>query len=198
MNQDHMEEERLNEARLHIDVALPLEGGIGMAENGSTLEGEVSYRYISQSEQETEVLAEKIAAVVVPGMVLTLDGHLGAGKTRFAQGFASALGVQEIVNSPTFTLIKEYASKHIPFYHMDVYRISLEEAEELGLDDYFFGQGVTLLEWSDRVTPLLPEERLEIRIAVEPESGIRTFKLTPHGQAFRDMCESLKEDGIIA
>ncbi|MBJ8193242.1 tRNA (adenosine(37)-N6)-threonylcarbamoyltransferase complex ATPase subunit type 1 TsaE, partial [Bacillus cereus] len=88
----------------------------------------------------------RLADWIQPGTVIALDGDLGAGKTRFSQALARAIGVPDVVNSPTFTIIKEYEGTTLPFYHMDVYRLSIEEADELGLDDYFFGQGLTVVE----------------------------------------------------
>ena len=132
-----------------------------------------SYNYKAYSEEDTEKLASVLAESCFPGMVIALDGELGAGKTRFSQAFAKCLGVTGVVNSPTFTLIKEYAGEHHPLYHMDVYRLSLEEAENLGLDEYFYGDGVCIVEWASRITDILPKERLEIHMThiSEHESG---------------------------
>ncbi|MBD3921480.1 tRNA (adenosine(37)-N6)-threonylcarbamoyltransferase complex ATPase subunit type 1 TsaE [Paenibacillus sp. PR3] len=116
------------------------------------------------AETETIQLAERLAHWAEPGTVLALDGDLGAGKTRFSQAFAAALGVPGIVNSPTFTIIKEYEGQSMPFYHMDVYRLSIEEADDLGLDDYFFGQGVTIVEWASLIEELLPPDRLHVQL----------------------------------
>ncbi len=99
----------------------------------------------TRQEEDTERLGRRLSAMFAPGTVITLDGDLGAGKTRFSQALARGMGVQEIVNSPTFTIIKEYEGARLPLYHMDVYRISLEEAEELGLDEYFFTVKALLL-----------------------------------------------------
>ncbi|MFC5472205.1 tRNA (adenosine(37)-N6)-threonylcarbamoyltransferase complex ATPase subunit type 1 TsaE [Cohnella suwonensis] len=142
------------------------------------------------SVQDTVAFAEALAAQAGPGAVLALDGDLGAGKTRFAQAFAAALGVTDVVNSPTYTIIKEYEGGKLPFYHMDVYRLSLEEADELGLDEYFHGSGVTLVEWASIIAPLLPEERLRVRIETTgPDS--RRFVCEPVGAAYERWCEKL-------
>jgi len=147
-------------------------------------------RWSARSEQETAQFAGRLASLAAPGAVLALDGDLGAGKTRFAQAFADGLGVSEVVNSPTFTIIKEYETGKLPFYHMDVYRLSLEEADELGLEEYFEGDGVTLVEWASLIGPLLPEERLEIRIAVTgPDS--RRFDCLPFGGKYETWCREL-------
>ncbi|WP_426449825.1 tRNA (adenosine(37)-N6)-threonylcarbamoyltransferase complex ATPase subunit type 1 TsaE [Paenibacillus sp. S-38] len=153
------------------------------------------YQYISRSVDDTAFLARQLAAFFGPGTVITLDGDLGAGKTTFSQAVGRELGVKEIVNSPTFTIIKEYMGEALPFYHMDVYRLSAEEADELGLDDYFYGDGVTLVEWGSLVEELLPDARLEIRIGLAGEAH-RTFTLLPHGEPYEQWCGKLKENGI--
>jgi len=150
--------------------------------------------WLAQTEQDTVALAEQIAAWVKPGMLLALDGDLGAGKTRFSQAFASAIGVKGIVNSPTFTIIKEYEGKQLPFYHMDVYRLSLEEADELGLDDYFYGDGVTIVEWASLIKELLPAERLEIYIEHLGDE-VRRIQLTGHGEIYAGWCEAVSKIG---
>ncbi|GJM77487.1 hypothetical protein HMSSN036_97030 [Paenibacillus macerans] len=122
-----------------------------------------SYVYEAEDLHGTEKLAAHLARQALPGTVIALDGDLGAGKTAFSQWFARHLGVTDTVNSPTFTLIKEYEGR-LPFYHMDVYRLSLEEAEELGLDEYFYGAGVSLVEWASLIEELLPANLLQIYI----------------------------------
>ncbi|MEW9702100.1 tRNA (adenosine(37)-N6)-threonylcarbamoyltransferase complex ATPase subunit type 1 TsaE [Paenibacillus sp. SI8] len=147
-------------------------------------------------EEDTEKLGQLLAAHLVPGSVITLDGDLGAGKTRFSQGFARALGVTEIVNSPTFTIVKEYEGAELPFYHMDMYRISQAEADDLGLEDYFYGTGVTLIEWSTLIEDLLPSERLSITIAHLGDQT-RAFHLTPYGEPYQAWCVHMKENGHL-
>lgn len=155
------------------------------------------YSYVSRGLDDTAHLAGELAKHLVPGSVLALDGDLGAGKTAFSQALARALGVQELVNSPTFTIIKEYEGSSLPFYHMDVYRLSLHEAAELGLDDYFEGDGVTLVEWAELIEELLPEERLSVRLTYTgPEE--RLFRLTPHGAEYAAWCEELKRNGVLS
>ena len=156
------------------------------------------FRWEAANEADTVSLAERLAERAQPGMVLALDGDLGAGKTRFAQAFARALGVTETVNSPTFTIIKEYEGRVCPFYHMDVYRITPEEADELGLDEYFFGDGVTLVEWASRIEPLLPPERLHLQLTVTgPVSRVVTAR--PVGERYERLCREagmrLDEEG---
>ncbi|MBP1965162.1 tRNA (adenosine(37)-N6)-threonylcarbamoyltransferase complex ATPase subunit type 1 TsaE [Paenibacillus aceris] len=157
---------------------------------------ESTFTYNSQHEDDTDQLGKWLAAFLRPGAVLTLDGDLGAGKTRFSQGFAKAMGIKETVNSPTFTIIKEYEGAKLPFYHMDMYRISQEEADELGLEDYFYGAGVTLIEWSSLIEDLLPQERLSITIALQGDQT-RVFHLTPHGEPYVSWCVQMKENGHL-
>ncbi|WP_262495836.1 tRNA (adenosine(37)-N6)-threonylcarbamoyltransferase complex ATPase subunit type 1 TsaE [Paenibacillus sedimenti] len=147
-------------------------------------------------EEDTDKLGKLLAAYLMPGAVITLDGDLGAGKTRFSQGFARAIGVTEIVNSPTFTIVKEYEGAELPFYHMDMYRISQAEADDLGLEDYFYGSGVTLIEWSSLIEDLLPPERLSITIA-HHGGQTRVFHLTPHGEPYQGWCIHMKENGHL-
>lgn len=130
-----------------------------MLENGKS---RVTLRM--NDEQDTESLALVLASLCEKGTVIALDGDLGAGKTRLSQAIARGLGVQGIVNSPTFTIIKEYEGDRLPLYHMDVYRINLHEAAELGLEEYWEGDGVSIVEWASIIAELLPVERLHIRI----------------------------------
>jgi tRNA threonylcarbamoyladenosine biosynthesis protein TsaE len=145
--------------------------------------GVVKTEWMAASLQDTAELANRLAELAGPGAVIGLDGDLGAGKTAFSQLFAAAIGVVGIVNSPTFTIIKEYEGERLPFYHMDVYRLSMEEADELGLDDYFFGAGVTIVEWASLIEELLPPNRLSIYIEhLGGES--RRFRLTGRGEPY--------------
>lgn len=107
-------------------------------------------------------IAERLGQLVQAGDVITLEGDLGAGKTSFTKGLAKGLGVERVVNSPTFTIIKEYKGR-IPLYHMDVYRME-DESEELGLDEYFYGEGVTVIEWASMILSQLPHDRLDISL----------------------------------
>lgn len=154
------------------------------------------YRFEANNQQDTERLAALLADTATAGTVIALDGDLGAGKTTFSQAFARAIGVEGVVNSPTFTIIKEYAGRELSFYHMDVYRISLEEAEDLGLDDYFYGDGATLIEWASVIEEILPPERLGIYIQYTGEQS-RTFVLRPYGVLYEDWCRGLREKGEL-
>jgi len=120
---------------------------------------------ISGSEKETEQIAEEYASGVKPGDVICLYGDLGAGKTQFVKGFVKAFGLSgNEVNSPTFTIINEYDGS-VPVYHFDCYRLEHEEeALEIGAEEYFYGNGVCIIEWPERILGVLPDSRKEIQL----------------------------------
>ena len=129
--------------------------------------------------EETFEVGRTIGMNAKPGQIYTLTGDLGVGKTVFTQGVAAGLGITEPVNSPTFTIIQEYEDGRLPFYHFDVYRIGdLEEMEEIGYDDYFFGQGICLIEWAEIIEEILPEKRIEVTIEKDLEKGFEYRKIT--------------------
>ena len=129
--------------------------------------------------EETFEVGRKIGMNAKPGQIYTLTGDLGVGKTVFTQGVAAGLGITEPVNSPTFTIIQEYEDGRLPFYHFDVYRIGdLEEMEEIGYDDYFFGQGICLIEWAELIEEILPEKRIEVTIEKDLEKSFEYRKIT--------------------
>ena len=129
--------------------------------------------------EETFEVGRTIGMNAKPGQIYTLTGDLGVGKTVFTQGVAAGLGITEPVNSPTFTIIQEYEDGRLPFYHFDVYRIEdLEEMEEIGYDDYFFGQGICLIEWAELIEEILPEKRIEVTIEKDLEKGFEYRKIT--------------------
>ena len=129
--------------------------------------------------EETFEVGRTIGMNAKPGQIYTLTGDLGVGKTVFTQGVAAGLGITEPVNSPTFTIIHEYEDGRLRFYHFDVYRIGdLEEMEEIGYDDYFFGQGICLIEWAELIEEILPEKRIEVTIEKDLEKGFEYRKIT--------------------
>ena len=131
------------------------------------------------SAEETEQLGERIGRALKPGAVVALIGELGAGKTILTKGIARGLEVSDLVHSPTFTFIHEHNGR-VPVYHFDLYRLeSAEQIEDLGYEDYFYGPGVTIIEWAEKIADLLPPDRLEIRIS--GEDAQRTFKLRATG-----------------
>lgn len=120
--------------------------------------------------EETRLLGQALGEKATAGQLYCLEGDLGAGKTVFAQGFAAGLGVMEPVSSPTFTIVQEYGEGRLPFYHFDVYRIGSEdEMDEIGYEDYFYGEGVCLVEWPSLIPGLLPETA--VRVTIEKEDG---------------------------
>lgn len=131
------------------------------------------------SPEETFALGESIGKAAREGELYTLVGDLGTGKTVFTQGIARGLGIDEPVTSPTFTIVQVYDQGRMPFYHFDVYRIGdVEEMEEIGYEDYFYGAGLTLVEWGNLIEELLPQERKEIRIEKDLEKGFDYRKIT--------------------
>ena len=126
----------------------------------------------TNSPQETFSAGRQLGEKAFPGQVITLTGDLGVGKTVFTQGLAKGLGIEEPVNSPTFTIIQIYESGRIPLYHFDVYRIAdVEEMDEIGYEDYFFGDGVCLIEWAELIRDILPEQCVEVTITKELDKG---------------------------
>jgi tRNA threonylcarbamoyladenosine biosynthesis protein TsaE len=146
----------------------------------------------TDSADKTRRLGERLGRILAPGDILCVHGTLGAGKTVLAQGVARGLGVAEKVTSPTFILIREYQGR-LPFYHFDAYR--LEGAEDfalLGYEEYFFGEGVVFVEWADRVSTLLPDERLDIYLERNDENE-RRLEFNPRGARYRALVKELNE-----
>lgn len=136
----------------------------------------------TNSAAETFAFGEKIGRTAIVGEVYTLVGDLGTGKTVLSQGIGAGLEVQEPINSPTFTIVQEYDSGRLPFYHFDVYRIGdIEEMEEIGYEDYFYGEGVSLVEWADLIAELLPQEVKRIIIEKDVEKGFDYRRITIEG-----------------
>ena len=132
--------------------------------------------------EETFALGQEIGRNAKPGQVYTLTGDLGVGKTVFTQGVAAGLGITEPVNSPTFTIVQVYEEGRLPFYHFDVYRIGdIEEMEEIGYDDYFFGGGICLIEWAELIEEILPEDRISITIEKDLSKGFDYRRITIAG-----------------
>ena len=133
----------------------------------------------SHSEKDTFDLGIKLGANAKPGQIVCIDGDLGVGKTVFTKGFAKGLGVEEDVVSPTFTIIQEYTDGKLPFYHFDVYRIGHpDEMYDIGYEEYFFGEGVCLIEWANLIEELLPEDAVHICIEKDLEKGFDYRKIT--------------------
>ena len=129
--------------------------------------------------EETFALGKKTGELAKPGTVIALTGDLGVGKTVFTQGLAAGLGIEEPVSSPTFTIVQVYEGGRLPFYHFDVYRIGdVEEMEEIGYEDCFYGEGVCLIEWSCLIRELLPRTAVRIVIEKDLEKGFDYRKIS--------------------
>jgi tRNA threonylcarbamoyladenosine biosynthesis protein TsaE len=149
----------------------------------------MEYKITTKNESETIAIAQNLEAEKFPNMIICLEGDLGSGKTVFAKGFASSLGIDEIITSPTFNIIKEYTVGEMPLYHMDVYRLN-GDVNNLGLEEYYHKGGVVIIEWSDTIKDYLPEERLEIKIKVVDEDT-RVLIFIPYGKVYEDICEAI-------
>lgn len=131
------------------------------------------------SPRETEELGARMGREARPGEVYTLIGDLGVGKTVFTQGIAKGLGITEPISSPTFTIVQVYEEGRMPFYHFDVYRIGdIEEMDEIGYEDYFYGEGLTMIEWANLITEILPEHYRQITIEKDLEKGFDYRRIT--------------------
>ena len=131
------------------------------------------------SADETFALGERIGRILKPGQIFTLNGDLGTGKTVLTQGVAAGLGITGPVNSPTFTIVQEYRSGRLPFFHFDVYRIDdPDEMYEIGYEDYFFSEGVCLIEWADQIRELIPEDHIDVTIEKDLDKGFDYRRIT--------------------
>ncbi|WP_251555484.1 tRNA (adenosine(37)-N6)-threonylcarbamoyltransferase complex ATPase subunit type 1 TsaE [Neobacillus muris] len=146
------------------------------------------YELNTASSEGTSQFAQRLAKLLQPGDVIALEGDLGAGKTTFTKGLALGLEIKKTVNSPTFTIIKEYHGR-LPLYHMDVYRVE-DGLEDLGFDEYFEGEGVTVVEWAHLIEEQLPEERLTIYLYHESEDH-RKIVLIPRGKRYEELCKEI-------
>ena len=136
----------------------------------------------TNSPEETFALGQKLGEQAKAGQIYTLNGDLGVGKTVFTQGIARGLGITEAVSSPTFTIVQVYDEGRLPFYHFDVYRIGdVEEMDEIGYEDYFYGEGVCLIEWADLIREILPEQMCRVTIEKDLEKGFDYRKITLEG-----------------
>lgn len=133
----------------------------------------------TNSSEETFRAGKELGEKAEPGQVFTLTGDLGVGKTVFTQGLAKGLGIEEPVNSPTFTIVQVYDEGRLPFYHFDVYRIGdVEEMDEVGFEDYVMGDGVSLIEWANLIEEILPKKRTDILIEKDLERGFDYRRIT--------------------
>ena len=149
----------------------------------------MEYKITTRSEFDTIELAQNIESEKFKNMVICLDGELGSGKTVFTKGLANALGINESITSPTFTIIKEYTDGEMPLYHMDVYRLD-GNTDGVGIEEYFDKGGITVIEWAKTIRDILPEERLEIKFKIIDENK-RVIVITPYGSKYEELCEAV-------
>ena len=140
------------------------------------------------NENETMQLAEKLGNIVQPGTLITLEGDLGAGKTTFTKGLGKGLEIKRPINSPTFTIMKIYEGGRLPLYHIDAYRLEGID-QDLGFEEYIYGEGVCVIEWSEFIEDLLPSDRLVIHIEYIEEG--RKITLVPHGEMYENLVKEL-------
>ena len=148
----------------------------------------MEYKFTSHSEEETLELAQNFESEKFPNMVICLNGELGSGKTLFVKGLAQALGINESITSPTFTIVKEYNGE-LPLYHFDVYRLD-GNTDGVGIEDYFSKNGVVVIEWANTISDILPDERLDIKFKVVGENK-RVLIIEPHGVQYEELCEAV-------
>lgn len=149
------------------------------------------YCYMLTDTILTKEFAKKLAKYLEKGNVITLDGDLGVGKTTFTQGLAVGLGITQIVNSPTFTIIKEYYGNYT-LYHMDVYRLK-DSFDDIGFEEYFYGEGITVIEWPLIIQELLPSNYLEIKLE-KVTKDIRKITIVPKGETYIKICEEFNKN----
>ncbi len=152
----------------------------------------VTFKKKTNNETETKEIAARLASMLNRGDVITLEGDLGAGKTTFTKGIAKGLGIKEIISSPTFTIIKEYMGGKLPLYHMDVYRLEGSD-EDIGFDEYFYGDGITIVEWAHFIEDYLPKQLLTITFLYAKDGGrILSFKAS--GKHYEAIVEQLSRN----
>jgi len=149
----------------------------------------MEYKIITNDEMETIEIAQNFESEKFENMIICLDGELGSGKTVFTKGIANALGIEETITSPTFTIIKEYTDGEMPLYHMDVYRLD-GNTEGVGIEEYYNKGGIVVIEWANTIKDILPEERLEIKFKVIDENR-RSITITPYGKKYEELCEAV-------
>ena len=147
----------------------------------------MDYKITTHDEMETMEIAQNLESEKFPNMIICLDGELGSGKTVFTKGFAQALGIEEIITSPTYTIIKEYPNGELPLYHMDVYGLD-GNSEGIGIEEYFTKGGVVIIEWAETIKDILPKERLDIKFKIVDEEK-RVLVFTPHGKKYEELLE---------
>lgn len=151
------------------------------------------YQIKTYTTLETTQLAQALALLLRPGDLITLDGELGAGKTTFTKGIGAGLGIKRTISSPTFMIVKEYEGE-LPLYHMDAYRLE-DSDEDIGFEEYFDGEGITVVEWATYIEEFLPNERLIITISYIDERT-RAIDLTPVGEHYEWVVKALMHSNL--
>lgn len=150
-------------------------------------------RIETKNEAETIELAQTLADLLEAGMTILLVGDLGAGKTTFTKGLGAGLGVKRIIKSPTYTIIREYTDGRLPLFHVDLYRLSESEVPDLGLEEYFAGPGVTVVEWPSVAPDEMPDEHLVISLEVKLENpSERLISFAAEGKMYEEMIEKIR------
>lgn len=164
---------------------------MGIQKNNKTLSDKITY--ISNDPEETVSLGEKLGKLLKKNDIIAFIGDLGAGKTCFVGGIVSGLDSKSRASSPSFSIIKEYPA-NIPIYHFDLYRLNFqEEIEKLGYEEYFYSNGITLIEWADRVKDYLPGELLLVNIKLSEKYSKRIITFQPIGRRYKDLMEDFKK-----
>ena len=149
-------------------------------------------KIISRDTEDTKRIGEVLSSYLFPGAIICLSGNLGAGKTAFVQGIGRGIGITEPITSPTYTIINEYYSARIPLYHFDVYRLGdSDEMLELGCDEYFFGKGITVVEWADNVRDIIPAQRFWINILYREDLRERDIIIEAQGEIYKRILEEM-------
>ncbi len=148
-------------------------------------------KFICKNKEETQELGKLIASFSFPKEVITLKGQLGAGKTTFSQGFANGLGIKGVINSPTFNIVKCYFNASLPLYHIDAYRLE-DLHQDLGLEEYIEGDGVSLVEWAEFIDEVIPEELLKIEITIL-ENETRQVDIEAIGNKYIELLKKVDE-----
>lgn len=150
-------------------------------------------RFISKSPEETIKIAMQLSKYILPGSIICLSGDLGAGKTAFTQGLGKGLGITDHITSPSYTIINEYYTASMPLYHFDVYRLeSPDEIFELACDEYFFGEGVTIIEWAEKIKEVLPKEKLWITIKYGKKPNERVISMNAYGNKNKAILKEMR------
>lgn len=154
-----------------------------------------NYNFKTNSEDETMKLGEKLAKLCAPKDIIILSGELGAGKTKFTEGFLKYFGLEDEISSPTFTIVNEYTKNDINIYHFDVYRLEdSSEFYEIGGEEYF-ENGICLIEWGELIDDAIPKDHLEIKISKSDENdNMRIINITSYGNRYDVMLDNLKEE----